>query len=152
MKGVSSLIASVLLILIVVTLAGLLVSYVTSFVKGSTATIENRTDTTIDCAGAAILIDEVYLSVNNASSSARVRVLNTGSKDGLIITSGVFFNSSGINFSADNLPVRGFNVGDIEIVRFSNISVYACKDFSQLTIGTSCGVASDTFSKTPKCS
>lgn len=149
-KGISPLIASVLLIAIVVTVAGILLGWGGAFIKVLQQTSENKTFTTVDCSGANIDIDEVYL-VNGTLGRARVVVKNTGVVDDLIITQGVLFNRTFGNFSATNLPIMGFSRGDIEIVIFDNVSAVKCGDFSSVTVSASCPDASDTFSGSPVC-
>ena len=58
-KGVSPLVASVLLIVIVVSLVALISGWITSFFTGTRETITNRTDTSVGCTGASAEIESV---------------------------------------------------------------------------------------------
>jgi len=150
MKGLSPLVATVLLIVMVVAISAIIISSTTSLTKSATGEVENRTQASTGCAGASIKIDDVFIT-NGTAGSARVHVRNDGLKDDLAIVSGQLYNSTGHNFTASDLPLSNFDRGNIVTVTFSNISVTTCANFSHVTITTDCSGAYDTFSKTPKC-
>lgn len=153
MKGVSPLVASVLLIVIVVTIAALITSWITQFTKGSQQVITNRTDVALDCSGAAISIQDVYVA-NGSAGTIRVLVKNDGLAGGLSIISGQALNKTGSNFTASNLPVRNFDIGSLATVVFANVSMATCDAFSQVIVASNCGGVLDTFSsppRSPKC-
>src|SRR3989344_7950573 len=112
MKGISPLVASVLLIVIVVTISALLISWITQFTKGAQSTVTNRTDTVLDCNGASISIQEVYVQ-NGTLGTIRAIVKNDGLVNGLSIITAQAINRTGSNFTAVNLPVTDFNPGNI---------------------------------------
>lgn len=147
-KGVSPLIAAVLLIVIAVTVAGLVFSWVNSFTTGAQRKVENRTDEAVNCAGASLRIKEVYLQ-NGSAGTVRVVVENTGYVNNLTIAGAQVLNKTGHNFTANSLPVT-FNRGEIVTLLFSNVSVAQCANFSSVFVATQCGGINDLFTDTPK--
>lgn len=149
MKGLSPLIATVILIVIVVAIAAIITSFATTITRESQDRIENRTQKNIDCSGGEIRIRDVYLNPGNYS---RVIVENVGLVSDLTITSGQVVSITGYNSSATNLPITGFNTGDIRTVIFANLSsVNACVNFSQVIISTNCQTVSARFRGSPLC-
>lgn len=152
-KGISPLISAVLLIVIAVSISALIFTWAGGFVKSAQTTVSNRTGESVECSGASISIQDVYLT-NGTSGSARAVVKNEGLTDSLTITSGQLFNRTGGNFTANNTPISGFNTGDVAVVIFRNISVEKCSDLSQVIVTSNCGGVSDTFlvrNKAPIC-
>jgi flagellin-like protein len=149
-KGISPLVASVLLIVIVVTIAALLISWITTFTKGAQQTVTNRTDVVLDCSGAAISIQDVYMT-NGSAGTIRVLVKNDGLVRGLSIISGQAINRTGGNFTATGVPITNFDIGDVENVVFANVSMATCDAFSQVIVTTNCGGIYDTYTRSPKC-
>jgi flagellin-like protein len=151
-KGISPLIAAVLLIVMAVAIAGVIMAWTSAYTKDTQGRLENKSADLIDCRGGLISIDSIYLKNGTSTASARVVVKNVGVHvENLQITSGIFFNTSGSSFSATNVPITGFDRGDIEIVEFGNMSVGTCDDFSQVVIGTNCPDVSKSFNGRPIC-
>lgn len=150
MKGVSPLLATVLLIVIVVSISALLVSWITSFTKSSEQTVTNRTSGTLDCSGASLTIQDVYVT-NGSAGTIRALVKNDGLVRGLAIISGQAINNTGSNFTATNVPISSFGVGDLETVVFANVSMATCSAFSQVIITSNCGGIYDVFARSPRC-
>jgi flagellin-like protein len=151
-KGISPLIAAVLLIVMAVAIAGVIIAWMSAYTKDTQADIGDKSADLVDCKGALIAIDSVYLSNGTAAASARAIVKNVGIHiDNLQITTGVVFNTSGSSFAASNLPITDFDKGDIEIVTFANMSVGTCEDFSQVIVGTNCPDANAHYSGRPIC-
>lgn len=151
MKGLSPLVATVLLIVIVVSIATLVTGWVTTFTRQSQETATNRTTSAIDCSGASISIRSVFVT-NGTAGSAAVLVENTGFVNDLTITAAQVLNRTGGNFSSSATPVSNFDRGDIATLRFSNVSIPLCpNDFSEVVVATNCGGISDRFKDAPKC-
>ncbi|MBI4019078.1 MAG: hypothetical protein HY364_02395 [Candidatus Aenigmarchaeota archaeon] len=151
MKGISPLLASIMLIAIVVTVASLTSGWVTSTVRSAAASTTNKTETSLDCSGASISIDNIYI-VGNASASARVVVRNNGQSDGMTIQSAQIYNTTGNNFTANNTPLTSLNVGTIATLTFFPVNLSTCPNaFSELRVTTSCGGISDVFNDRPRC-
>ena len=149
MKGVSAILATVMLIVVVVALIGIFMTFSTSLLRSTQSTIGNRTTEAIECSGASITIDEVFLN-KGATGSAQVRVVNNGLKNDLSIMSSTLFTKTS-SFAAANMPISNFGIGEVEVISFTNINAPDCNDFSQVIVTTNCGIATDTFTKAPKC-
>jgi flagellin-like protein len=154
MKGISPLIASVMLIAFVMAIGILVMGWMSTLTRTTTATVTNSTDTAIGCSSASINIDEVYVTTGSTNGTVRAIVKNTGYKDGMQVSNAVLLTNTGMNYSVSNptLPYSNFNKGDIVTLQFSNVSIASCTSFSKVIVTTNCGGISDTFSGTPKCS
>ncbi len=141
MKGVSPLVATVLLIVIVVSMVAIISGWLNAFITGTRETVTNRTDAGVGCTGASIYVESVYASVaNGTSGNVRAVVKNDGVVDELAIVSAQYINSTGHNFSATtSLPVSNFNRGSIKTLAFENVSIQNCSAFSQVVVATNCG-------------
>lgn len=146
MKGISPLIASVLLIVLVVSIASLVTTWLNTLVKSTQDTVGERTLEGVQCSNADITIDEVYLSEGSAS----VVVKNSGFVDDLALTSAQTFDTGGNNVSAVNMPLTAFNKGDLKTLVFNDPSLN-CATFSQVIVTTNCAGVAETFSGTPQC-
>ncbi len=150
-KGISPLLASVLLIAITVAIATLTAGWVSTTVRTTQATITNKTTEAVDCSAAGIVIDDVYASSGTAVT-ARAIVRNTGQTDDLTITSAQLYNTTGANFTASSIPISNVDKGNVNTLSFSSASLAACPgSFSQVVVTTSCGGVSAVFDKAPKC-
>jgi flagellin-like protein len=152
-KGISPLIASVLLIAFTVAIATIVFSFLSTTVKQTTTSTANKTTEALECSAASINIDDVYISGTSAAT-VRVIVKNTGFTNGLSIISANVYNKTGVNFSTSDVPLTGFDKGETATLTFTNVNMSAgCPTaFSKVIIATSCGGVSDTFDGTPKCS
>ena len=150
MKGVSPLIASVLLIVIVVSLVALISGWLNTFFQGTRETVTNRTDTSVGCTGASINVESVYASIaNGTSGNIRAVVKNDGLVDELAITSAQYINTTGHNFSTTTrLPITNFPRGNIVTLLFENVSIQNCTAFSQVVVATQCN--SGRYKKNPE--
>jgi flagellin-like protein len=150
MKGVSPLIATVLLIAISLTIASLIMGWATTLVKEQTGTISNRTGEAVECTGAIVTIDDVYIDFS--ANKSRVHVRNSGQIN-LDIISASLSNQRGEK--ASNLtafPITGFDKGIMKQIEFNITNVItACGNFSKAIVSTSCGNAQGEFTSTPIC-
>ena len=146
MKGISPLIASVMLIAITVVIAASYGSWFTNLLAGNSDTIANKTRMAIDCTSAHMFIQDVYMDFSRNISHVNVR--NSGQSNDNIITVALY-NSFGI--SAGNLSSvpKFIRSGDSLTFDF-NISATApaCGNFSRAQVASQC--RSDTFASTPK--
>lgn len=151
-KGVSPLVASVLLISFAVTIGILVMGWLSGLTKTTTNTVSTSTGTAVGCSSASISIDDVYIVGNGTNSNVTVIIKNTGYKDGMHIISAVLLTNTGANFSTSipPMPLTEFDKGDLVNIRFENTSV-SCSTFSKIIVTTNCGGISDTFSGSPKC-
>ena len=149
MKGVSPLIAAVLLIVIVVSITALVSGWLTTFFSGTRETVNNRTDAQVGCTGASIYVETVYAGIaNGTSGSVRAVVKNDGVIDDSI-TAAQYLNTTGHNFSTTTaLPITSFNRGSIKTLLFENVSIQNCTAFSQVVVSTNC--ISARYKKSPE--
>jgi len=147
MKGVSPLVASVLLIVLVVSAASLVTTWMSTLVKSTQETVGVRTMEGVECTNADITIDEVYVSNTGAAS---VVVKNSGFVNDMSLVSALTFDKSGNSASAENVPLTSINKGDLKILIFNDPSIN-CASFSQVIVTTNCAGVSETFSGTPQC-
>jgi flagellin-like protein len=148
-KGVSPLIATVMLVVIVVSLVALLSGWLTNMFVESRESVSNRTATSMSCSGASHVVRSVYINPAGAfNASARVTVENDGLVDGLSIISAELYNSTGYNFATNTtLPINPFARGSIATFIFENVSMSGCNGFSQIVVTTQCG--SYTYNERP---
>ena len=151
MKGISPLLAAVLLIAVTVAIATLVAGWISTTVRTTQATITNKTSEAVDCSAAAIVIDDVYAASGTVTARAIVR--NAGQTDDLTIQSAQLYNTSGSNFTASSLPITNVDKGNVNTLSFAGASIASCPtSFSQIVVTTSCGGVSAIWNKPPKCS
>ncbi len=151
-KGVSAMVAAVLLIAVTVSLAALVSGWLTTIVHTTQVTISNVTATTVNCMSASVVIDDVYISAG-APGSARAIVRNSGQADDLAIQSAYIYNRTGEAFSAAGLPSTDFDRGEVVTLMFNAVTVASCPgDFIEAIATTDCPGISGKFSARPKCS
>ncbi len=150
MKGVSPLVATVMLIVIVVSLVALISGWLNTFFAGTRETVTNRTDTSVGCSGSSVFVESVYASIaNGTSGNVRAVVKNDGLVDELSIVSAQYINTTGHNFSTTTrLPITSFSRGSIITLLFENVSIQNCTAFSQVVVSTQC--ASGQYKKHPE--
>lgn len=166
MKGISPLIAAVLLIAITVAIATLVTGFVSSLTRSAQVAVENKTVEAVDCASASISIDQVYFSVAATTadrgniSRAIVVVRNSGQIDDIQINNVTVINSTGSVFSfGTTAPVltnfdRGVAYSFVisTVAGGSPIGRTCPADFSKAIATTTCGGVSAVFDKSPVCS
>ena len=152
MKGISPLIAAVLLIAFTVAIATMVMGWFSTLTRETTATVSNKTTEAVSCSNAQISIEEVYVTAGSlATGSARVVVKNTGFTT-LGISGLQVYNTTGHNFSTGFSTVSSFPSGSIQSFSLTNVSVPSCAAFSKALVTSNCGGIADTFDGTPKCS
>ncbi len=92
-KGISPLIAAVILIAFVIAVAGIASTFFTGFTKEQAAGVESKAKTIIDCSVATLELDDDTVNINTTGQSFSLVVSNTGSEDlsGLKV---IIFNST----------------------------------------------------------
>jgi flagellin-like protein len=151
MKGISPLLAAVLLIAVTVSIGTLVMGWLGTTVRSSQASVSNVTSVAVNCASANIVIDDVY--VYTGARTATVIVRNSGRADDMQLTSAFIVNATGNSVSpAESLPVTDFDKGEIQTFTYSSTGINACANFSQAIVTTNCGGVSAKFDKTPICS
>ena len=151
MKGISPLLASILLIAITVAVASLASGWFTSTIRAATTATTNRTNTALDCSGASVSVDSIYIT-GTTSAAIKAVVRNNGQIDGMTIVGAQAYNTTGGNFSATGLPVVSVNQGSIVTLSFVPGTFVVCPtSFASLVVTTNCGGISDTFTGIPTC-
>ena len=146
MKGISPLIAAVLLIAITVAVTTVFMGWYSTLVSSQSRTVENRTRTGIDCTAARISILDVYMDFTNNVS--RVSVRNSGQVDDVIIST-VEYNSLGVNTTNMSQMPKNIAKGDTLSFEFNITGVIpACGNFSKVIVSSECKRAE--FTSTPK--
>ncbi len=152
MKGISPLIASVLLIAFTVAIATLVMGWFSTLTRSTTSTVSNKTSESIECSNAQIGIQDIYITAGNTTTgSARVIVKNNGFKTIGIISLQIY-NTTGHNFSSGFSGVGTFAPGSIRTFSIENVSVITCPTtFSKVIVTSNCGGIADVFDGAPKC-
>ncbi len=117
-KGISPLLATVLLIAMTVVTTTLLSQWVTTTMSSTQTTVTNRTNEGVACAAAEIVIDDVYITSGSTSETASVILRNSGMTDDLTITSAQLYNKNGDNITATNVPISNFDRGTTSTLSF----------------------------------
>lgn len=144
-KGVSPLVASVLLIAMSVLVTGIIFGWIKGFSVERTDEITNRSEGLTECAGSGVAIDDVYLDF--PGNKSRVAVRNTGQLSERIV-SAQMLNTRGLNATLLGNQTVIIARGEIRIIEFSlNGTVEQCANFSQVRVASLC--SSSAFRKTP---
>ena len=152
MKGISPLIAAVLLIAFTVAIATLIMGWFSTLTRTTTSAVSNKTTEAVACSNAQISISDVYITAGTvATGNARVVVKNTGYTT-LAINSVQVYNTTGQNHSTGFASVN-MGPGQTQTISLTNVSVATCPTvFSKAIVTTNCGGIDDTFDGAPKCS
>jgi hypothetical protein len=142
-KGITPLLAAVLILAIAVIVANMLLSWMSSITKDQTGTISNKSSSIVGCGD--IIIDTVFLDLNDNVSRVVVRSMGAASQ----ITSANVYTSGGVPVgNITKLPVTLAN-GQTTTIEFNiagNIS--SCSGFGEAIVATTC--ASDRYTRPPK--
>ncbi len=151
MKGISPLIAAVLLIAFTVAIATLIMGWFSTFTRTTTATITNSTTAAVSCSDARVSIRDVYIQTGGGGAVANVIVENTGgSTVGLVSLQ--LINTTGNVFGTGFTAVGALNESQVLTFTITGASFSACPgSFSKAVVTTNCGGIGDTFTNTPKC-
>ena len=148
-KGISPLIAAVLLIAFTVAIATLVMGWFSTLTRSTTATVSNKTTDAVACSNAGIGIDDVYIRLNATESDARVIVKNTGFTS-ITVTSLQVYNTTGHNFST-GFGTGTLAAGAVAVYNISLARIPTCATFSKAVVTSNCGGVADTFESTAKC-
>ncbi len=121
MKGISPLIATILLIAFTVAVGGLLSVWFSTLTTSQTQTVQAGSDALASCATTSISIDSVRFVRNAASTWVNVTVASSGSQNlknltitvsgaGSVTRSVVFYNSSGDDFTPGSIFATSLSV------------------------------------------
>ncbi len=141
--GISPLLATVLLLMISVAIAGVIMNWSSALTKEQTRSISNKTGTAVKCGD--IYIEDVYLDFTDNVSRVIVRSVETSTQ----ILSAEFLTARGISLkNLTQLPVN-ISKGEVKTVSFDiRGNITSCGEFGEAIIVASC--ASDKYSQTPR--
>jgi flagellin-like protein len=151
MKGVSPLIASVMLIAITVSMGMLIMGWFSNLSTSTTTTVSNKTTEAVACSSAKIAIDDVYITAGDIETGTARVIVKNGGFDDIGISSAQMYNRTGDNFST-GFEQKTIGPGNIYTIYISNVSVPSCPlDFSKVIVTTNCGGVYSVFDGSPKC-
>jgi len=147
-KGVSALIASVLLIAFTVSVSMIVMGWFSTFTRTATANISATTTEAIGCNAASINIERVYVSGDGSNCTAvKVIVKNTGFKSFTTVNA-MFLNSTGGSCSTSSGSALAKGSATTLSLTCANKNVTTCTgtspvSFSRVVVTTECGGVDD---------
>lgn len=145
MKGVSTIIATVLVLAITVLISIIVSTSLTTITKEQASTVGIRTTQVVNCTSSDVSIEAVYL--DTATNVGRVTVRNSGQINENII-SAKMYNKTGIEaVNLTSFPVA-LSKGSLTTINFNITTNITCTSFSQVIISTEC--ITDIYDSTPK--
>ena len=146
-KGISPMIAAVMLIGLTVLVSIIVMNWTTTLVKTQGDRISNKSAEGIQCTSASVNIQQVHLDFG--SNRSTVIVENDGLNDDTIESSIMLSKNGTISPNLTAFPVS-IKRGAITSVTFNLTGTLSnCANFSQAVVRTSC--TSDKFDSTAKC-
>ncbi len=148
MKGISTLVAAVILVGIVLVVATLTLNWMVNIQASTGNDIRNKT---MECNTAAVVIEKVYLDM--ANSVGRIIVRNSGFDDDSINGASITNTRGQITTNLTQLPVTLTRGSQASVsLNMTNV-ITACANFSRAFISTRCGVSGEYGSagETPVC-
>lgn len=145
MKGLSPLIASVLLIAFTVSVAMIIMTWFSSFARGTTENISATGETAVGCSSAGISIEHVYISGTNGV----IVVRNIGFVP--LNVTGMIVNTTGGACTTASATTVG--VGETKALSLSNCNPTGmggetCSAFSRAIVSTNCAGIGDEVTST----
>ncbi len=139
-KGLSPLIATVLLVVFTIGIATIIISWMNTYTKDATADANQDTRTMLDCTNTNIDIDNVYILSEN---SVKVIARNTGHKP-LILKEAFVWD---VNGTRCNLNITDGLLAESESIELMNDSctttfTSGCPEFGMATVSTTCSISS----------
>ncbi|MBW6462349.1 MAG: hypothetical protein K0B07_04855 [DPANN group archaeon] len=139
-KGLSPLIATILLIVFTIGIATIIISWMNTYTKDATLDANTNTQSMLDCTNTNIDIDKVYILSEN---SVKVIARNTGHKTLMLKEAFVW----DVNGTRCNLNITEEILGkseSIELVNDSCLTTFTtgCPEFGMATVSTTCSMTS----------
>ncbi len=146
MKGLSTILSTVILLALVITIYAIVSTYSTSLVKEQGAATANRTGEAVRCSFSNIDINAVY--IDRIEHKARIHIRNAGQTDESI-DAVIIYNKEGDTLSAQGVPLLLLR-NDIKSVEL-NITdfIQTCDQFDRAIVTTTCADAE--YDKEPAC-
>lgn len=138
-KGISPLIAAVLLIAFTMAVAAILTAWVTTFTQETTSEVGQSGSEQIACSFAGLSIyDAVY---NDGDDSLTVAVANTGTRD---LSDGVSIVLSYADGTVESTNITGLNTGEVQSKTFESIGIDTTAELSEVrAASTGCPQVTD---------
>lgn len=140
-KGISPLIASVLLIVFTISIATVIVTWLNKYTSTTTETADVTNQNLLDCTKQRPVIDNVFLNSSNYVSKILVR--SAGSQS-LVLTSLQVLASDGTVCAATNVNGVALAVGNSTVFSVPACAIN-CTNFQVARVTTTCGQSSDEF-------
>ena len=143
-KGVSPLIATVLLIVFTVAISTIVVSWLRDYTSDTTSSVSGTSQEVIECAKQNLKISNAYITVNTATgiSDIKATLRNTGSVN-FTISSAYVYNTTG-DFC--NMMPSTTLVAVGAVINLANNTcgiLTSTSDFSRVEVTTTCGISTD---------
>ena len=137
-KGLSPLIASVLLIVFTIGISAIIITWMNTYTKEMTYDANKDTSTIVDCTNTNIDIDGTYIIT---SDDVKTIARNTGHKI-IYLKEAYIWDINGTNC---NLNITNSELGVAESIQLINDScdidfTTGCSEFGKITVSTTCGV------------
>ena len=145
MKGVSTIIATVLLLAITVLISLIVSTSLTQLTKEQASTVSTKTTQAVNCTSSDISVEAVY--IDNAVNISRVTVRNSGQINENIV-SAKMFNKTGNEAASTNTYPIALSKGSLTTLNFNTTGNVTCTSFSQVLVSTEC--ITTAFTSTPK--
>lgn len=144
-KGISPLIASVLLIVFTISIATLIVTWLNNYTASTTEEVDQSNQQFLECSKQRPLIDNVF--ANSSSSTkpiVRVAVRNAGT-DSFTLKSLQVFGEDGTTCTGFGVNDRVMTVGNSSVFNFTEACAVNCTTFQLARVTTTCGPSSNEF-------
>lgn len=135
-KGVSTLIAAVLLIAVTLLISLIISSSFTTLAKTQTSTVQTRTTEAVNCTSSSVDIEAVY--VDRTANVSRIFLRNSGQVTENVV-SVQLLNTTGVNTAATSTLPAAVEKGAVAVILFSAANV-TCATFSEVIVTTECGI------------
>lgn len=138
MKGVSPLIAAVLLLAFTISISMIVMGWLSSFTRVTTENVSYSSTQAISCSSASISIERVYVT----GTSASIIVKNDGFSN--LNVTGMIINSTGGTCSSSATYVTAGNLTSLTLTECYGIIASTCAGFSRAIVNTNCAGTQDT--------
>lgn len=146
-KALSTIVASVILVIIVVGVSVILMTWVKDYTKSTTTKIESSDEQLMECGGSEIKIADIWLNNNSGNISVKMNVRNVGHQK-LRLMSASVYNTTGSSCSF-NVSYITLDLSDSASLEKADCNIInaSCNNFDKAEVTTQCSIASDTFTK-----
>lgn len=140
MKGVSPLIAAVLLLAFTISISMIVMGWLSSFTRVTTENVTYSSTQAISCSSASISIERVYIT----GTSAVIIVKNDGFSN--LNVTGMIVNSTGGTCSSSPTYITAGNLTSLALTECypSGMGGSSCSNFSRAIVNTNCAGTQDT--------